>query len=69
VPKAFESNMRDARFLQCFRALNNIVKYDNKTNPSVRLEDYHLPCKARGADDDLFIIQFLPIYLADSARA
>jgi hypothetical protein len=22
-----------------------------------------------GADDDLFIIQFLPIYLADSARA
>jgi hypothetical protein len=25
-------------------------------------------CRAGGADDNLFIIQFLPIYLADMAR-
>jgi hypothetical protein len=26
-------------------------------------------CRVGGADDDLFIIQFLPTYLANSARA
>jgi hypothetical protein len=48
---------------------NNIIKYDGKTNPSVWLGDYRLTCKAGGVDDDLFIIQFLPIYLANMARA
>jgi hypothetical protein len=43
--------------------------YDNKTNPSVWMEDYHLKCRAGGVDDDLFITQFLSIYLADMARA
>jgi hypothetical protein len=33
------------------------------------VEDYHLAFRAGGANDDLFIIQFLPIYLAKSARA
>jgi hypothetical protein len=46
-----------------------VVKYDGKTNLSVWLEDYHLACREGGADDKLFIIQFLPIYLADTARA
>jgi hypothetical protein len=36
-----------------------------KSNPNVFLEDYHLTCGAGGVIDDLFIIQFLPIYLAD----
>jgi hypothetical protein len=49
-----------------FRAPNNIIKYDSKTNPDVWLHDYQLACRA---DDDLFIIQVLPIYLADMARA
>jgi hypothetical protein len=49
--------------------LSNIVKYDGKTNPNIWLEDYHLACRAGGVYDDLFIIQFLLIYLADSARA
>jgi hypothetical protein len=49
--------------------LSNITKYDGKTNPSVWLEDCHLACRAGGANNDLFIIQFLPIYLAESARA
>jgi hypothetical protein len=33
------------------------------------LEDYRLAYRVGGADDDLFIIQFLLIYLADSVRA
>jgi hypothetical protein len=33
------------------------------------VEDYRLAFRAGGANDDLFIIQFLPIYLAKSARA
>jgi hypothetical protein len=33
------------------------------------LEDYHLTCQIGVADDDLFIIQFLLIYLTDAARA
>jgi hypothetical protein len=33
------------------------------------LEDYHLVCRADGADSNLFIIQLLPIYLADTYRA
>jgi hypothetical protein len=36
--------------------------------PSVWLEDYRLACSAGGVDDDLFIIQFLPIYLADTVK-
>jgi hypothetical protein len=47
----------------------NIVKYESKTNPSIWLEDYLLTCRAGGVNGDLFIIKFLPIYLADSVRA
>jgi hypothetical protein len=61
--------MCDTCFPKRFQALNNVVKYDEKTNPSVWLKDHHLTCKTGGADDDLFIIQFLPIYLAGIARA
>jgi hypothetical protein len=59
----------DACFPKRFWAPNNIVKYDGKTNPGIWLEDYHLTCRASGAEDDHFIIQFLPIYLADTSRA
>ena len=52
-----------------FRAPPNIVKYSGDTNPAVWLEDFHLACRASGPDDDLFIIQYLPLYLAESARA
>jgi hypothetical protein len=61
--------VHDTCFLKCFRAPSNIIKYDAKINSNVWLEDYHLACRAGRADDDLFIIQFLPIYLVDSARA
>jgi hypothetical protein len=59
----------DVCFPKHFWTLNNIVKYDSKMNPSIWLEDYHLTCRAGGADDDLFIIQFFPIYLVDMTRA
>jgi hypothetical protein len=57
------------RFSKCFRVPSNVVKYDGKTNPSVWLEDYRLMCKEGREDNDIFIIQFLSIYLADSAKA
>jgi hypothetical protein len=61
--------MCDTRFPKHFHVLSNIIKYDGKTNPSSGQEDYRLTCKEGRADDDFIIIQFLPIYLADSARA
>jgi hypothetical protein len=69
VPKAFGSNMHNACFPKNFWAPNNIVKYDGKTNTSILLEDYHLECRVGRADNNLVIIHFLPIYLADMSRA
>jgi hypothetical protein len=43
-----------------FWAPNNIVKYDDKTNPNIWLQDYRLVCRVGGAGSDMFIIQFLP---------
>jgi hypothetical protein len=63
------SKVCDVCFPKCFQTPNNFVKYDDKTNPSVCLEDYHLACRVDGAEDDLFIIQFLPIHLDDTTRA
>jgi hypothetical protein len=40
-------------FSKCFWALNNVTKYDGKTNPNVWLEDYRLACRASGVDDDM----------------
>jgi hypothetical protein len=65
----FGSAVHDVRFLKHFWEPSNFVKHDSKTNPSVWLEDYRLACRAGRVDDDLFFIQFLPIYLANSARA
>jgi hypothetical protein len=61
--------VHDAHLPRHSRAPGSVIKYDGKTNPSIWLEDYHLVCRAGGASDDLFVIQFLPIYLADFARA
>jgi hypothetical protein len=46
--------------LPCLRLEYNIVKYDSKTNPSVWLVVYCIACRVGGADDDIFIIQYLP---------
>jgi hypothetical protein len=61
--------MHDACFPRNIRVPGNVVKYDGKTKPNIWLEDYHLTCRVGRAINDLFIIQFLPIYLANSARA
>jgi hypothetical protein len=68
-PKAFGSNVLDASFPEHFWVPNNINKYDGKTNPSIWLEDYRLTCRAGGADSNMFIIQFLPIYWVNTSRA
>jgi hypothetical protein len=61
--------VHNVRFPKHFWVPSNVVKYDDKTNPYVGLEDYRLVGRVGGVEDDLFIIQFLPIYLADSTRA
>jgi hypothetical protein len=45
-PQAFRSNVRDTCFPNCCQELNNVAKYDGKTNPSIWLEDYHFTGKA-----------------------
>ena len=45
------------------------MKYIGDTNPDVWLEDYRLACRAGGASDDRFIIQYLPICLGENVRA
>jgi hypothetical protein len=47
-PKVFGDVVHDAHFPQCFRAPNNITRYDSKTIPSVWLEDYRLACRVGG---------------------
>jgi hypothetical protein len=69
TPKAFRSNMPYTCFLKCFWMSNNIIKCDGKTNPIIWLKDYRFACKVGRVDDDLFIIQFLLIYLDDTTRA
>jgi hypothetical protein len=56
-------------FPSWFRAPPNIIKYSGDTNPAVWLEDFRLTCRAGRANDDVFIIQYLPLYLMESARA
>jgi hypothetical protein len=50
-----------------FHAPLYIVKYYEDTNPAIWLEDFFLTYQVGGADDDLFIIQYLPLYIAESA--
>jgi hypothetical protein len=62
-PQAFARRIRQTLFLTWFRAPLNIIKYSRDTNPAVWLEDFRLACRAGGVDNDLFIIQYLVIYL------
>ena len=55
--------------LACFYTPPNIVKYSRDTNPTVWLEDFCLAYRAGRADDDLFIIQYLLLYLMESSQA
>ena len=68
-PEAFAKRIRQTPLPARFHAPSNIVKYSEDTNPTVWLEDFRLTYRAGRVDDDLFIIQYLPLYLTESARA
>ena len=68
-PRAFGRRIWRAPFPQRFRPPTNITKYTRETNSSIWLEDFRLTYRARGVDDDYFIIQYLPIYVGEHVRA
>ena len=68
-PRAFSQCIRRAPFPQCFRPPANITKYIGETNPGIWLKDFQLACRARGVDDDFFIIQYLPICMGEHVWA
>jgi hypothetical protein len=46
----------------------NIEKYDSEIDPKIWLVNYQLTMKAASTPDMFFMIQYLPIYLTNSAR-
>ena len=64
-PRAFGWRIRRAPFPQRFQ---HLAKYIGETNPGIWLEDFWLACRAGGVDDDLFIIQYLPICVGEHVR-
>ena len=68
-PQAFVKRIQQTSFLACFHMSSNIVKYSGDTNLAVWLEDFYLAYRAGGVDDDLIIIQYLPLNLMKSTRA
>ena len=68
-PWAFGRRIQRASFPQRFRPPTNVAKYTGETNPGIWLEDFRLAYRARGVDDDYFIIQYLPIYVGEHVRA
>ena len=68
-PRAFGRRVRSARFPSRFKAPTSVPKYNGESDPSIWLENYRLGCQAGGANDELFMVRLLPLYLDDSARA
>jgi len=68
-PRAFGRRIQKASFPQRFRPPTNIARYTRETNPDIWLEDFQLAYRARGVDDDYFIIQYLPICVGEHVRA
>jgi hypothetical protein len=67
-PRAFGHRILKVPFPPCFRQPTNITKYTGETNHAVWLENFWLACWAGGADDDYFIIQYLPICVGEYVR-
>ena len=61
--RAFGRRIRRTSFPQRFRPSTNIAKYID-----IWLEDFWLAYRAKGVDDDLFIIQYLSIYVGEHVR-
>jgi hypothetical protein len=68
-PHAFGHEIRKAQFPLKVHMPANITKYDGSTNLVIWLEDYQLACHMAGIKDDDLVIQFLPVHLAEGARA
>ena len=68
-PRAFGRRILKASFPQRFLPPTNIARYTKETNPGIWLEDFWLAYRARGVDDDYFIIQYLLIYMGEHVRA
>jgi hypothetical protein len=68
-PQAFDHRIQIAPFPQCSQLPTNITKYTREMNPAVWLEHFQLACQAEGADDDYFIIQYLPVCVGEYVRA
>jgi hypothetical protein len=68
-PWAFGCRIQKLPFLPRFRPPTNIAKYTGVTNPAVWLEDFRFACRDGGADDDYFIILYLPICVGENVRA
>jgi hypothetical protein len=46
-----------------------LTKYNDETKPKLCLADFRLACQLGGDTDDRVIIQQLPLFLSDTARA
>jgi hypothetical protein len=57
-----------APFSPRFQPPTIITKYTRETKPAVWPEDFQLACRVREADDDYFIIQYLPICVREYVR-
>ena len=51
------------------RRSHNASDHTRQTNLSIWLEDFWLAYRARGVDDDYFIIQYLPICMGEHVQA
>jgi hypothetical protein len=69
VPWAFGYCIQKVPFPPRFRLPTNTTKDTEETNPAIWLEDFWLACQVGGADDDYFIIQYLPICVGEHVRA
>jgi hypothetical protein len=67
--RAFGRRIQKAPFPLSFRSPINITKYTEEMNSAIWLEDFQLACRAGGADDDYFIIQYVPICVRKYVRA
>lgn len=67
-PVAFRSRVRATSMPRRFRTLSHAKKYDGQTDPKTWLKNYRLAMKAASAPDPNFMVQYLPLFLANSAR-
>jgi hypothetical protein len=68
-PRVFSKAIRETLLSARFRPPMTLTKYNSETKPELWLTDFRLACQLGGATDDRVIIQQLPLFLSDTARA